>query len=165
METVNWEEAMSFCRELTRRAREAGIELPDGYEFTLPTEAQWEYAARGGHRKSGYHVYSGGNNLDAVGWYDDNSGDRTHPVGTKSPNELGIYDMSGNVYEWCRDYYGGYGNGTATAPYCKSGSLRVYRGGGWLSNARSCRVADRNGGAPSDRGGDLGFRVALAPVQ
>ena len=181
---------MSFCRELTRRAREAGINLPEGYEFTLPTEAQWEYAARGGHRMSGYNVYSGGNSLDAVGWYYENSGrsrlndsswsgDRldsngncTHPVGTKAANELGIHDMSGNVWELCRDSCNSSGGvvtdtyvNDITDPYCRSGSRRVDRGGSRYDIARGCRVAYRSSCAPSFRSIDLGFRVALAPVQ
>ena len=103
VECVSWYDAMAFCRKLTELERSAG-RLPKGYEYTLPTEAQWEYAARGGKSK-GYE-YSGSDDLGEVGWSWDNSNGATHSVRQKKPNELGLYDMSGNVYEWCRDWYG-----------------------------------------------------------
>ncbi len=156
---------MDFCKKLTERERTEG-RLPVGYEFTLPTEAQWEYAARGGHKSNGYHVYSGSDSLDDVGWYEDNSDRSTQPVGEKRPNELGLYDMSGNVYEWCRDCYGGYPSGSVTDPAGpSSGSSRVLRGGSWCDDARRCRSACRSYGGPSYRYYYYGFRVALAPVQ
>lgn len=158
VEIVTWHEAMDFCKELTRLEREAG-RLPEGYEYTLPTEEQWEYAARGGNKSNGYKKYSGGNDLDAVGWCDGNSGGATHPVGGKSSNELGFCDMSGNVWEWCWDSCE-YNAGVVTVP---SGSRRVIRGGSWNFNAGSCRVALRLSDVPGGRDFNLGFRVALAP--
>ena len=122
---------------------------------------------------SGYKVYSGGNDVNAVAWYYENSEKATHPVGTKAANELGIHDMSGNVWEWCRDgcilgkagmITDTYVNGV-TDPYFKTGSYRVCRGGSWNSLVQGCRVAYRNRRAFSDRYGNFGFRVALAPVQ
>ncbi len=150
---VNWEEAQEFCRKLSQLT---------GKTYVLPTEARWEYAARGGVKSKGYK-YSGSNTIDDVAWYDDNYS--THPVGTKLPNELGIYDMSGNVWEWCSDWYDWYGSYSSesqsnpTGP--STGSNRVLRGGSWGFNARSCRVSDRNRCIPSYRDGDGGFRVVL----
>ena len=130
-------------------------------QYRLPTEAEWEYAARGGKQSTGF-TYSGSNNIDAVAWYKDNSGDKTHPVGTKAPNELGIYDMSGNVYEWCSDLYGDYNDIPKTNPTgAATGSNSVIRGGCWFHPATMCRVACRNYGSPDSRHGDLGFRLVL----
>ena len=154
VEQVSWNDCQEFITKLN------GL---TGKNFRLPTEAEWEYAARGGNRSGGYK-YSGGNNINDVAWYDDNSGFKTHAVGTKSPNELGIYDMSGNVLEWCQDWYGSYGSGSQTNPQgASSGSDRVIRGGCWLNDARFCRVSYRSNGTPSDRGRSLGFRVVLIP--
>jgi len=128
---------------------------------SLPTEAQWEFAARGGVNSKGY-IYSGSNNLDNVGWYWDNGYATTHPVGQKQPNELGIYDMSGNVYEWCSDWYGAYPTNAVTNPTGPStGVDRVLRGGYWISNAQGCRVAYRNRYLPSSSYISIGFRVAF----
>ncbi|MBQ7176989.1 MAG: SUMF1/EgtB/PvdO family nonheme iron enzyme [Victivallales bacterium] len=171
VECVTWTKAMDFCKRLTERERSAG-RLPDGYVYTLPTEAQWEYAARGGNKSKGYK-YSGSDNLADVGWYWDNAGKMTHPVQDKSPNELGFYDMSGNVWEWCRDSYeydsqnymvktDTYGY-EISDPFSASGSQRVYRGGSWFHYAWYCRVAIRNSIEPEYRINSLGFRVALAP--
>jgi formylglycine-generating enzyme required for sulfatase activity len=125
---VSWEEAMDFCRELSRMT---------GKQYRLLTEAEWEYAARGGKNSTGAK-YSGGSSPDRVAWYTDNSSSTTHPVGTKLPNELGIYDMSGNVWEWCSDWYGSYSSSTQTNPTGPTtGSYRVYRGGSWSYNAAS----------------------------
>ena len=155
MYCVNWEEAMEFCRLLS---------IQTGKTYTLPTEAQWEYAARGGCKNDGTK-YAGSHLLDAVGWYADNSGDKTNVVGSKRANALGIYDMSGNVWEWCKDWYASsyssYDTNNPTGP--SSGSGRVIRGGSWGSSASYCRVADRNCGSPGVRDGDLGFRVVLLP--
>ncbi len=152
---VSWEEAMEFCRLLSNKT---------GKTYTLPTEAQWEYAARGGKRAESTK-YAGSNMIDAVAWYTDNSGNSTHPCGTKRANALGIYDMSGNVWEWCKDWYSSsytsYDTNNPTGP--SSGSVRVFRGGGWGIGASSCRVADRSGNSPGFRGSNLGFRVVLLP--
>jgi formylglycine-generating enzyme required for sulfatase activity len=163
VEQVSWDDAVSFCQKLTERERSAG-RLPSGYEYRLPTEAEWEFAARGGNMSKGYQ-YSGSDNIDSVAWYGENSGKTPHDVGTKSPNELGIYDMSGNVLEWClddwhSDYKGAPSDGDRWGD--GSGSYRVHRGGDWLSNADRCRVADRSYGSPGSRRDFIGFRVALA---
>lgn len=152
---VNWEEAMEFCRLLSNKT---------GKKYTLPTEAQWEYAARGGKKADGTK-YAGSNMIDAVAWYTDNSGSSTHPCGTKCANALGIYDMSGNVYEWCKDWYSSIytSNGTNNPTGPSSGTDRVARGGCWSYGAASCRVAARGSGSPGSRGGYLGFRVVCIP--
>ncbi len=151
---VSWEEAQAFCQELSRKT---------GKTYCLPTEAQWEYAARGGNKNEGTK-YSGSWSIDAVAWYDGNSGSSTHPVGTKRPNALGIYDMSGNVWEWCSDWYGDYRTYDTQNPTgASSGSRRVLRGGGWNSNAWYCRVSYRGSNSPGSRSSYNGFRVVLLP--
>ena len=152
---VSWEEAKEFCRRLSQQT---------GKTYRLPTEAEWEYAARGGN-KTQNSKYAGGFSLDYVGWYDGNSGSKTHAVGTtKGANELGIYDMSGNVYEWCEDWYGDYRSYDTDNPKGpSSGSSRVFRGGSWNSSARYCRVSFRDGSSPGSRGSFLGFRVVCLP--
>ena len=133
-----------------------------GKTFRLPTEAEWEYAARGGNKSKGYK-YSGSNTIGDVAWYDGNSS-MTHEVGTKAPNELGLYDMSGNVYEWCSDWYSSsyYSSSPSTNPTGPtSGSYRVLRGGGWYDFALYCRVSDRNYGSPDSRYIILGFRLVM----
>ncbi len=155
MYCVSWDEAMEFCRLLSNKT---------GRTYTLPTEAQWEYAARGGNKNEGAK-YAGSNMIDAVAWYTDNSGSSTHIVGSKRANALGIYDMSGNVWEWCKDWYASsyvsYDTNNPVGP--SSGSYRVIRGGSWGSSASGCRVAGRNNGSPGDRDYGLGFRVVLLP--
>ena len=132
-----------------------------GRTFSLPTEAQWEYAARGGNKKSGYK-YAGGNNVDEEAWYDGNSGSSTHPVKGKKPNVLGLYDMSGNVWEWCSDWYGSYSSGAQINPQGpSSGSDRVLRGGSWDRSARYCRVSYRLRSNPDYRSDDFGFRLSI----
>ncbi len=127
--------------------------------YRLPTEVEWEYAARGGNSSNGYK-YAGGHSPGEVAWYDDNSGGKTRPVGRKAPNELGLYDMSGNVWEWCWDWYGSYSSGSQSDPGGPaSGSYRVYRGGSWLSSARGLRSANRDGNSPGNSYGNLGFRL------
>jgi formylglycine-generating enzyme required for sulfatase activity len=154
VEQIPWHEAMGFCRNLTDRERTAG-RLPVGYEYTLPTEAQWEYACRAGTTGD----YAG--NLDAMAWYDQNSGNSTHPVAQKQPNAWGLYDMHGNVWEWCRDWYGNYPGGSVTDPTGpSSGTNRVFRCGSLSFDAGYCR-SDLRWHDPGYR--DLGFRLALAP--
>ena len=154
VENVSWNDVQEFLRKLN---------VMTGKRYRLPTEAEWEFAARGGNSSRGYK-YSGSNSLGSVAWYDDNSGSRPHAVGTKSPNELGIYDMSGNVLELCQDWYDSsyYDNSPRTNPQGpNSGLNRVCRGSSWLSGARSCRVSSRCNDSPAVRHGNLGFRLAL----
>ena len=152
VEQVSWEDCQTFISRLNYLT---------GQQFHLPTEAQWEYAARGGSRSRGYK-YSGSNDLGSVAWYTDYSGSKTHPVKTKSPNELGLYDMSGNVWEWCSDWKGSYSSGSQTNPTgASSGSYRVFRGGSWGDDAWRCRVSGRDNDTPSYRGYNLGLRLAL----
>lgn len=152
---VSWDEAMEFCRLLSNKT---------GRTYTLPTEAQWEYAARGGNKNEGAK-YAGSNMIDAVAWYTDNCGRSTHIVGLKRANALGIYDMSGNVCEWCKDWYAisyvSYDTNNPVGP--SSGSCRVLRGGSWRYAAFTCRVAYRNGYSPGDRHSNLGLRVVCIP--
>ena len=153
VENVSWNDCQTFLRKLNAMT---------GKNFRLPTEAEWEFAARGGNRSRGYQ-YSGSNVLSDVAWYADNSGSKTHNVGTKAPNELGIYDMSGNVWEWCQDWKGSYIGSAQTNPKGpSSGSYRVDRGGSWFNFAWSCRVACRYCHTPDYRYFDLGFRLALS---
>ena len=128
VEEVSWHDANAYAKKVGKR---------------LPTEAEWEYAARGGNKSKGY-TYSGSNNLDAVGWYDRNSNKKTNPVGHKQPNELGLYDMSGDVFEWCSDWYGDYSSSQQTDPQgSNSGESRVLRGGSWGNDAVNCRITYR----------------------
>ena len=171
VEHISWTDAMAFCERLTKAERENG-NLPAGYEYTLPTEAQWEYAARGGNKRSRYRIYSGGDKINDVAWYEGNSNE-SQPVGQKRANELGLYDMSGNVLEWCRDWYDAYPNGAVTYPTGPAdgdglyGQYHVLRGGAWSWYAKSCRSAFRQSNCNGDGSGfdHCGFRVALAPVQ
>jgi formylglycine-generating enzyme required for sulfatase activity len=160
VEQVSWNDAMEFCRKLTERGRSAG-RLPEGYEYTLPTEAQWEYACRAGTPSP----YGGDGNLDDMGWYSRNSGRTTHPVGQKLANAWGLYDMHGNVWEWCLDWEGNYPGGAVRDPTGPaSGISRVLRGGCWNRDAFGCRSAYRvwyDVGISDD---DLGFRLALSSV-
>jgi formylglycine-generating enzyme required for sulfatase activity len=150
---VSWEEAKEFCSRLSRQT---------GRSYTLPTEAEWEYAARGGNRSEGTK-YSGGWSIDDVAWYDGNSSNSTHPCGTKRSNALGIYDMSGNVWEWCEDWYASqYLQYDSNNPKgAATGSDRVFRGGGWSRRAKDCRVASRADSTPGSRFKNLGFRVVF----
>ena len=147
---VSWNEVQEFISRLNSLT---------GKQYRLPTEAEWEYAARGGKKSKGYK-YSGSNFIEQVAWYKENSNNATHPVGSKQPNELGIYDMSGNVWEWCYDWYGAYDSGSQTNPVGPgSGSVRVIRGGSWNSIAAYIRVSGRSGNTPSYRNSILGFRL------
>jgi formylglycine-generating enzyme required for sulfatase activity len=158
VENVSREDAMDFCRKLTERDRAAG-RLPAGYAYTLPTEAQWEYACRAGTTGD----YAGA--LDAMAWYGANSGGTTHPVGTKQTNAWGLHDMHGNVWEWCLDWSGDYRGGEVTNPRgLQSGTHRIYRGGSWHYVAASARSASRAGHSSDYSDDDLGFRLALAPA-
>jgi formylglycine-generating enzyme required for sulfatase activity len=174
VENVSWIDIQEFIQRLNKLT---------GKKYRLPTEAEWEYAARGGVKSRGYK-YVGSNTIGDVAWYYENSGNKvldennyrsddieknnnmTHPVGTKQPNELGIYDMSGNVWEWVNDWYGEYSESAKTNPQgSSSGSYRVIRGGCWYIIAESCRVSFRNNGNPDSRFYDIGFRLALPSSQ
>ena len=153
VEQVSWKDCQKFISKLNSMT---------GRKFRLPTEAEWEYAARGGRKSKGYQ-YSGSSAISDVAWYDGNSGITTHPVGTKQANELGIYDMTGNVWEWCQDWYGSYVSSSQTNPTgAVSGSRRVFRGGNWFYDAKDCRSSTRNAGAPGKRYSFYGFRLVLS---
>ena len=153
VENVSWNDCQTFIKKLNQAT---------GKNFRLPTEAEWEFAARGGNNSKHYQ-YSGSNNIDDVAWYTDNSSSTTHDVATKSPNELGLYDMSGNVWEWCQDWYGNYSSPAQTNPASpSSGSCRVSRGGGWCIVAGYCRSSSRNFNTPVNRFDGLGFRLVLS---
>lgn len=157
VERVSWNDCQTFINKLNQLlAGRLG-----GKRFALPTEAQWEYAARGGKKSKGYK-YSGSNKINKVAWYDENSGRTTHAVGKKQANELGLYDMSGNVWEWCTDWYGSYGSGAQTNPTGPAtGSSRVGRGGSWDHFAGYCRVSCRGNRFPDLTGSDLGLRLSF----
>ena len=158
VENMLWEDAMEFCRKLNERELAAG-RVPEGYRYTLPTEAQWEYACRAGTRSD----YAG--NIDEMGWHAANSGGETKPVAAKRPNAWGFYDMHGNVWEWCSDWYGFYPGGKATDPVgVAASSNRVNRGGCFWDHAFVCRSSYRNGLGLLFLGMNLGLRVALAPT-
>ena len=152
VEQVSWDDCQEFINKLNKIT---------GKKFRLPTEAEWEYAARGGKKSRGYQ-YSGSNNLSDVAWYKDNSDSRIHTVGSKQANELGIYDMSGNVWEWCQDRWGYYSSSSQTNPIgANSGSDRVRRGGYW-GEYDDCRLSCRFSTAPSSRFMNLGLRLILS---
>ncbi len=151
VDSVTWDECQEFITKLN--------EVTD-LTFRLPTEAEWEFAARGGNKSNGFK-YAGSNTIDDVAWYEDNSGTSSHAVATKAPNELGLYDMNGNVWEWCLDWYGDYSSDAQTDPTGPaSGEVRVVRGGGWPDSAYYCRVTIRGGLDPSDAFSCFGLRLA-----
>ncbi|MBR4935649.1 MAG: formylglycine-generating enzyme family protein [Bacteroidaceae bacterium] len=152
VENVSWFDCQEFIRKLNELT---------GKNFRLPTEAEWEYAARGGRRSSGAK-YAGDNDIDNVAWYDCNSNYIIYPVGTKRPNELGLYDMSGNVFEWCKDRFGSYSSASLTNPIgAGSGDKCVLRGGSSYGNAKGCRLSYRHVINPECRSGGFGVRLAL----
>ena len=160
VEQVSWGDCQDFIKKLNQLT---------GRKFRLPTEAEWEYAARGGS-KSQHHKYSGGDNINDVAWYDKNAWNKgsthpdygTHVVKTKQANELGLYDMSGNVWEWCQDWFGGYSRDKQTNPQgSQNGSYRVRRGGSWYHDSNVSRTSFRFNGSPSARLSYLGLRLAL----
>jgi formylglycine-generating enzyme required for sulfatase activity len=166
VDSVSWEDAVAFCRKLGAR---------DGRAYRLPTEAQWEYACRAGST-SAYCFGDDPSLLPQYAWYRDNSGMQTHPVGEKKPNAFGVYDMHGNVWEWCHDYYyGSCGSGFYGWHYYRVspnvdpqgpdiGASRVLRGGSWDDDPGGCRSADRGGFWPDCRNFRSGFRVVLLPA-
>jgi formylglycine-generating enzyme required for sulfatase activity len=153
VEMVTWEDAQEFIAKLNAAT---------GKNYRLPTEAEWEFAARGGNKSRGYK-YSGSNDIDAVAWHVDNSEKKTHPVGTKAPNELGIYDMSGNVWEWCNDWYGSYSANEQVDPQGPpERNYRVGRGGSWSAAAQYCRLSYRSNLPKNYSSIYLSFRVVLS---
>ena len=155
VEQVSWNDCQTFINRLNNYT---------GRNFRLPTEAEWEFAARGGNYSRRYK-YSGSNYIGDVAWYCDNSGNRTHPVGTKQANELGLYDMSGNVWEWCSDRYGSYSSYSQSNPTgATSGFGRVERGGNWCGLARYCCSSHRSYYAPGNSFDDLGLRLVLSQL-
>jgi formylglycine-generating enzyme required for sulfatase activity len=160
VETVGWDEAMEFCEELTKREHAAG-RLPEGYAYTLPTEAQWEYACLAGTTGARY------GKLDDIAWYSGNSYDTTHPVGQKRPNAWGLYDMIGNVWQWCFDWHANLPGGRVSDPSGPPmGDNHICRGGSYGNTAAYCSSDYRDGDDPDVLGHSwVGFRVALAPIR
>jgi formylglycine-generating enzyme required for sulfatase activity len=152
VERINWNDVQEFIAELNTLT---------GKKYRLPTEAEWEYAAKGGNKSQGYK-YSGSNDLGSVAWYSGNSGGTTHPVGSKQANELGLYDMSGNVREWVMDWYGNYKDAPETNPQgVASGVYKVHKGGSWGGEDKIARIIDRDGSPSGLRNSNLGFRIAF----
>jgi len=150
---ISWNDATAYCKWLSKKT---------GHTYRLPTEAEWEYAARGGLKGLGYK-YAGSNTVWEVAWYEDNSRMNPHPIGTRQSNELGLYDMSGSVREWCRDRYGDYSKSPKTNPTgANSGSSRVLRGGGWSSHLRFVRITHRLHSTPDYSYTLHGFRLVRA---
>jgi formylglycine-generating enzyme required for sulfatase activity len=147
---VTWNDAVRYCQ---------WMDSTTGKGVRLPTEAEWEIAARGGSKSKGY-AYSGSSNIDRVAWYYSNSGKTVHPVGSKIANEIGIFDMSGNVWEWCSDWYGQYSAVVQSDPHGPaSGTSKVIRGGSWINDESICRVSLRSYTIPTGSGNGLGFRI------
>jgi sulfatase modifying factor 1 len=176
VECVSWYDAVAFCNKLSEREGLPKVYVINGTNVTadwsakgyrLPSEAEWEYAAKGGGASGTLAVdavYAGSANLNDVAWYSDNSGGTTHPVGQKRANALGLYDMSGNVIEWCWDIYGNYSGGSQLDPEgASSGGDRVDRGGSWVGGSRSLRSANRSHGGLGGGSDALGFRLVRRP--
>ena len=170
VDSVLWYDAAAYCNRLSLKEGLTPVYHGGGDSITadwsangyrLPTEAEWEYAAKGGNKAGSAYEYSGGNDARTVGWYEENSDERTHAVGTKAANSLGIYDMSGNVYEWCWDWYEeGYAADPSTNPRgAASGEYRVMRGGSWDGSLGGLRTSYRNGAYPMKPDASIGFRV------
>jgi formylglycine-generating enzyme required for sulfatase activity len=167
VDKVNWYEAVEYCKKLTQTEETAG-RLPAGYGYRLPTEAEWEYACRAGSKTR--FCYGDDKNETQLGdyaWFARNGESMTHPVGTRRPNDWGLQDMHGNVWEWCLDRWEGkLPGGTITnAPVFSQGNLRTARGGSWLYEPKSCRSANRDDYGPANRCSDVGFRLVLAPLE
>ena len=160
VEHVSWDDCQIFLKKLSEKT---------GIKFRLPTEAEWEYAARGGKKTMGT-TYAGSNEIEAVAWYDNNSYDKgknspdygTHPVKSKAPNEIGLYDMTGNVWEWCSDWYGEYSRDSQSNPQgAVNGVRHVMRGGGWIDCPNRCRISNRVSFPHDYKGSDFGLRLAM----
>lgn len=152
VEKVSWDDCQEFIAKLNEMT---------GKNFRLPTEAEWEFAARGGNKSNNY-LYAGSNDIAQVAWYDDNSGDISQIVATKAANELGLFDMTGNVWEWCSDWFGDYSADAQTNPAGPAtGEEKVLRGGSWCSSAKKCRNSKRFGAAPDFADDDMGLRLAM----
>lgn len=152
VQEVSWNECQEFISRLNKQT---------GETFRLPTEAEWEFAARGGNL-SNHTQFAGSSNIDEVAWYANNSGETPHPVAQKLPNELGLYDMSGNVWEWCSDYFGDYLDEPQTNPQGpEKGGYHVYRGGSWFGAERSTRISTRDRFGSNESNYNLGLRLAL----
>jgi len=161
VEQVSWTDAVEFCRKLSLMSAEKAA----GHVYRLPTEAEWEYGCRAG-TTTAYGFGDDGSRLGDYGWFINNSGSDSHPVGEKKPNAWGLYDMHGNVAEWCQDWYGNYSSGSATDPTgAPFGSHRVFRGGCWFNPAGYCLSAVRFKEAPESRDNGLGFRVLRSSIK
>jgi formylglycine-generating enzyme required for sulfatase activity len=166
---VSWYDAVGYCNRLSRKEGLRQVYSGGGKNpvcdfsangYLLPTEAEWEFAAKGGSRSGGF-IYAGGNDSDGAAWYSGNAKETTHPAGEKQANELGIFDMSGNAWEWCWDLYGSYEAGQVTDPRGpETGTFRVIRGGSWHRDKDKLRTASRGYFDPADRGTSVGFRIA-----
>lgn len=158
VDSVTWGDCQTFINVLNSLL----ASQLNGMSFRLPTEAEWEYAARGGKKSEGY-LYSGGNTLSLVGWFLDNGNEQTHPVASLLPNELGIYDMSGNVWEWCSDWHSTYSSEDQINPTGPSdGTQRIRRGGSWCNDTVNCRIPRRAYAVPEYSGRHLGLRLVLS---
>jgi formylglycine-generating enzyme required for sulfatase activity len=160
---VTWTQATNYCALLTQQQTAAGL-IPPGSQYRLPTEAEWEYACRALTSTEFYYgddsTYT---NLANYAWYSANSGNSTQPIGLKLPNPWGLYDMAGNVFEWCADWIGTYPGGSVTDPQgAPTGTERILRGGSWFNSGQFCRSAERESGNPIGSNSNIGFRVVLA---